>query len=48
MDIMELDEIDKMIAQMQEVNKAIIKLKEENDLLKKEIVRLQWILEHQD
>jgi peptidoglycan hydrolase CwlO-like protein len=48
MDIMELNEIDKMIAQMQEVNKAIIKLKEENNALKKEIVRLQWMLEHQD
>lgn len=45
---MELDEINAMIAEIQEVNKAIVKLKEENTLLKKEIVRLKWILEHQD
>jgi hypothetical protein len=45
---MELDEINEMIAQMQKVNKAIAELKEENTLLKKEIVRLKWILEEQD
>ena len=45
---MDLEQIDEMITEMQAVNKAIITLKEENDMLKKEIVRLRWMLEHQD
>ena len=44
-----------MITEMKAVNDAIIILKRENKLLtgenillKKEVVRLKWILEHQD
>ena len=40
--------LDEMIDEMKVVNKTIAALKEENDLLKKEIVRLKWMLEHQD
>jgi hypothetical protein len=43
-----LDDLDRMIAQMRLVNKSITQLKEENIALKKEIVRLQWILEDKD
>ena len=43
-----LDDLDRMIAQMKLVNKSITQLKEENIALKKEIVRLQWILKDQD
>jgi len=43
-----LDDLDRMIAQMRLVNKSITQLKEENIALKKEIVRLQWILKDQD
>ena len=43
-----LDDLDCMIAQMRLVNKSITQLKEENTALKKEIVRLQWILKDQD
>jgi hypothetical protein len=42
------DLLDEMIDEVKAINKAFIKLKEENDLLKKEIVRLKWMLEHQD
>lgn len=42
------DVIDEMITEMQAVNKAIVALKKENDILKKEIVRLKWMLEQQD
>lgn len=42
------DVIDQMIDEMKIINKAIIALREENTLLKKEIVRLQWMLEEQD
>jgi len=43
-----LDDLDRMIAQMRLVNKSITQLKEENTALKKEIIRLQWILKDQD
>lgn len=50
-----MSEIDEMITEMKAINKAIIILKKENKLLngenillKKEVVRLKWILEHQD
>jgi regulator of replication initiation timing len=40
--------IDEMIEEVKAINKALIALKEENTMLKKEIVRLKWMLEHQD
>jgi hypothetical protein len=42
------DVIDEMIDEVKAINTALIKLKEENDMLKKEIVRLKWMLEQQD
>lgn len=50
-----LEKLEEMIVEMQKVNQAIVKLKKEkellageNILLKKEVVRLKWILERQD
>ena len=40
--------IDEMIAQMEVINKAIVALKNENKDLKKEIVRLQWMLKQSE